>query len=108
MADSLVADTVDSNKRWSHDQCAAVLEITVRDREAHGFRFLGAMDDPNHEIRLAVSRKKGAARGRGFRAAHSTGAKRGSPALQLSEEEMVARRRAQGAERKRAERARRK
>lgn len=68
--DQLVARTVTSNKRWSHDQCAAVLEITVRDRQAHGFRFFGANDDPNYEIRHAMKRDKAAARARKYRAAN--------------------------------------
>ena len=88
---------------------AAVLEITVRNRDALCLRFIGASDDPNYELRLAAKREKDAARSRRYRAAHSTGSKRGWPALQLSEEDRLARRRAQGAERvrrlKRAERA---
>jgi hypothetical protein len=106
--DQLVVDTATSNKQWTPDQSAAVLWIGVRDHEYHGFRFLGANDDPNYEYRNAARLEKAAARARKFRAAHSTGAKRGRPSLQLSEEDMLARRRAQGAERKRAERARKK
>jgi hypothetical protein len=68
--DQLVADTVTSNKRWTHDQCAAVLEITVRDRQAHGFRFLGADDDPNYKLRDAEQRAKAAKRERKYRAAN--------------------------------------
>jgi hypothetical protein len=68
--DQIVKDTVNSNKRWSHDQSATVLEISVRDREAHCFRFFGAMDDPNYEIRHAVKREKAAARARKYRAAN--------------------------------------
>lgn len=104
----IVADTVESNKRWTLDQSAAVLEITVRDRQIHGFRFIGAMDDPNYEIRTALKKEKGAARARRYRASHSTGAKRGRPALQLSEEDRLARKRAQGAERAKRLRASRK
>jgi hypothetical protein len=68
-----------SNKRWSHDECAAVLEIGVRDRLTLGFRFIGADDDPNYEIRQAASREKHAARSRKYRAKHSTGANPGRP-----------------------------
>jgi hypothetical protein len=75
----IVADTAKSNKRWTHDQSAAVLEISVRDRQIHGFRFIGADDDPNYEIRTALKKTKGAARARKFRATHSTGRKRGRP-----------------------------
>jgi hypothetical protein len=56
----LVADTADSNKRWSHDQSAAVLEIGVRDSRALSFRFLGCDDDPNYEIRTAAKKEKAA------------------------------------------------
>jgi len=106
--DQLVARTVTSNKRWSHDECAIVLEVGVRDRADLGFRFIGADDDPSYEIRLAAKAEKHAARSRRYRAAHSTGAKSGRPALQLSEEERLARRRAQGAERAKRLRASRK
>jgi hypothetical protein len=105
--DELVAETALANKRWSSDQCAAVLEVTVRDRTFLGLRFLGANDDPDGEIRLAEKKAKAAARSRKYRAARSTGAKDGRPSLQLSEAERLDRRRAQAADRKRAERARR-
>jgi hypothetical protein len=95
----LVAGTRHSNKRWSSDQCAAVLGITVRDRESFRFRFLGACDDPNHEVRLELKREKNAARNRRHRAAHSTGASRGRPALELPPEDRLARSKAQDAER---------
>jgi hypothetical protein len=105
----LVARIVDdSNKRWTHDQSAAVLEITVTDREELKLWFLGADDDPNYTKRQKIQKAKNAAKSRRWRAAHSTGAKVGRPALQLSEEDKQARRRAQGAERKRAERERKK
>jgi hypothetical protein len=87
--DKLATTTKRSNKRWNHDQCATVLEITVHDRETLRLRFIGASDDPNYETRLALKREKAAARGRRFRAAHSTGAKRGRPAL--SPEDRIAR-----------------
>jgi hypothetical protein len=102
----LVASTVDRNKRWSADQSAAVLEITVDDREALRFRFLGANDDPNYERRLAAQQAKAAASSRKYRAAHSTGAKRGRPALQLSEAERLEHTRAQGAKRAKKKRVR--
>jgi hypothetical protein len=75
----LVAHTVDSNKRWSADQCAAVLEITVRDREALHLRFIGADDDPSHELRFSVKREKAAARSRRYRAVNRSGRPRGRP-----------------------------
>jgi len=87
---------------------ARVLEIGVRDRTTLGFRFLGACDDPDGEIRLEIKREKGRARSRKFRASHSTGAKRGRPALDLSPEEKQARIRAQATERKRKSRMSRK
>jgi hypothetical protein len=76
----IVADTVASNKRWTHDQSATVLKISVRDLQEHGFKFLGADNDPNYEIRHAVKKEKAAARARKYRASRSTGAKRGRPA----------------------------
>jgi hypothetical protein len=106
--DRIVAETRTSNKRWSHDHSAMVLEITVRDLVALGLRFLGASDDLNHEIRLGIARAKAAARGRRFRADHSTGRKPGRPSLGLSAEDMQARRRVQAKERKRRSRMSRK
>jgi hypothetical protein len=103
--DNLVVATERSNKRWNPDQCAAVLEITVRVRSTLGLRFIGADDDPNYEIRLGIRKAKAAARARHFRAAHSTGRPRGRPALALSPEEKRTRRLAQEAERKRRTRA---
>src|SRR5206468_1132207 len=104
----IVAAAVTSNKRWSGDQSAMVLEITVRDREALKLWFLGADDDPHYEQRLKLKRAKGAARQQRFRAAHATGAKRGRPALQLSPEDRIARSRAQDAARAKRYRASRK
>jgi hypothetical protein len=71
----VIARTANSNKRWTSDQSAAVLEITMRDRSAHGLRFIGAADDPNYEIRGGIKRAKAAERARRYRAAHSTGGK---------------------------------
>jgi hypothetical protein len=100
--------TVDSNKRWSADQCAAILAITVRDREILKFRFIGADDDPSYKHRIEIKREKAAERSRRYRASHNTGAKRGRPALQLSAEDKAARTRAQAAERAKRFRASRK
>ena len=75
----LIAATAESNKRWSHDQSATVLEISMRDSRALGFRFVGCDDDPTYERRLKIKRAKSAARQRKFRAANSTGRKRGRP-----------------------------
>jgi hypothetical protein len=105
----LLARTVDDrNKRWSPDQCAAVLEITVRDREFHGLRFIGADDDPNYKVRLELKQLKAATRSRRYRARKSIGGKRGRPALSLSPEEKLERTNAQAAERMRRHRALRK
>lgn len=81
--DELVASTETSNKSWNHDQCATVLEITVRDRTALGLRFIGADDDPDYEQRRAAKKAKNAAANRRWRAAHSTGRKRGRPKLEV-------------------------
>jgi hypothetical protein len=75
----LIATTAESNKKWSHDQSATVLEISMRDGRALGFRFLGCDDDPTYERRLKIKRAKNAARARKYRASRSTGAKRGRP-----------------------------
>lgn len=77
--DAIVAHTVESNKRWSQDQSATVLGISVRDRTMHGLHFLGADDDPNWDVRNGIKAAKHAARSRKFRAAHSTGRPRGRP-----------------------------
>jgi hypothetical protein len=106
--EELVEATKKSNKRWSHDHSATVLEISMRDSQALGFRFLGCDDDPTYERRLKIKRAKNAARQKKFRAANSTGAKRGRPALQLSPEDKLARTNAQAAERMRRLRALRK
>ena len=107
--DKIVADTKISNKRWSADQSATVLGITVRDRAALGFRHLGACDDPDYSSRHATTREKAAARARKSRAARSIpGAKRGRPTLELSQEDRLARSRKQDAERARRHRASRK
>jgi hypothetical protein len=74
----IIAYTNTSNKRWAHDQCAAVLDITVRDRQKLGLRFIGANDDPDYEVRLGIKRAKAAGRSRKYRATRSTG-KRGRP-----------------------------
>jgi ribosomal protein L20A (L18A) len=103
--DELVTACKRSNKRWSADQCATVLDIGMRHRSMLNLRFIGASDDLNYEARLGIKRTKAAARARRYRANHSTGAKRGRPAIQLSQEEAMARRRAQAAKRARRYRA---
>jgi hypothetical protein len=103
--EQIVRETETSNKRWTGDQSAAVLEIGVRDREALHLWFFGADDDPAYERRNARKREKAAARARKSRAARSTGRPRGRPALDLSPEEKAARIREQNAERQRRRRA---
>jgi hypothetical protein len=68
----MVERTVTSNKCWTHDQSAAVLGISVRDLQEHGYRFFGANDDPNYLIRDAAYRAKEAERK--FRARAAKGA----------------------------------
>ncbi|HEY0846727.1 MAG TPA: hypothetical protein VGE12_15250, partial [Noviherbaspirillum sp.] len=102
--DALLEGVKHSNKRWSPDQCAVTLEITVSDRNTLGLRFIGAEDDPDYLIRNAARRAKNAAANRRYRAAHSTGRKRGRPALQMSPEERQAHDRKLAAERKRRSR----
>jgi hypothetical protein len=95
----IIAASDGSNKRWSGDQCATVLEISMRDRTALCLRFIGVDDDPNYERRDAMKREKAACRARRYRAAHRTGKTRGRPVLELSPEDRLARKRAQTAER---------
>jgi hypothetical protein len=98
----------DSNKKWSADQSACVLEISVMDRTKLKLRHIGADDDPNYEARLGIHRDEAAVRARKYRLKHRTGAKRGRPALPLSQEELLTRRRAQDAQRAKRYRASRK
>jgi hypothetical protein len=77
--DDLAAACEQSNKRWSADQCASALEITMHYRSRLGLRFIGANDDTDYEIRSALKRANAAARARKCRSAKSTGAKRGRP-----------------------------
>jgi len=77
--DEIVAYTRTSNKRWSDDESAAVLEIGVSDRQRIRLRFIGADNDPNYEIRDALQRAKDAGYSRTYRAKHSSGRPRGRP-----------------------------
>jgi len=106
--DELVEETKHSNKRWSSDQCAAVLGISVTNRTKHKLWHLGADDDPNYEVRQGIIRAQSAKRSSKYRAKRSTGAKRGRPPLQLSPEEKLARTKAQDAQRQKRLRASRK
>jgi hypothetical protein len=90
---NLVKTTERSNKRWSHDQSAAVLEVSAADREKFKLWRIGANDGPNHEIRRGILRTKAAERVRKHR--QRTGAKRGRPELKLSSEARLARSNAQ-------------
>jgi hypothetical protein len=78
--DEIVAYTQTSNKRWSDDECAAVLEVNVADRQRLRLRFIGADDDPNYEIREGLQREKNAGYSRTYRAKRRTGRPRGRPA----------------------------
>ncbi|CAL77690.1 hypothetical protein BRADO3932 [Bradyrhizobium sp. ORS 278] len=71
----------------------------MRERSKLGFRYRGAEDDPDYEIRLAAKRVKGAASSRKYRATRSSGKRRGRPSLNLSPEEKQARSNAQAAAR---------
>jgi hypothetical protein len=57
--DQFVADAATSNKNWSNDQSATVLELGVSDREQHELWFLGADDDPDYSVRRCISRDPG-------------------------------------------------
>jgi hypothetical protein len=103
--DAIIAATDSSNKRWTGDQIATVLEVTASDRAAMGFRQIGACDDPNYERRRKSQRQKEAACQRQLRASRSTGRTRGRPPLNLSPEEKLSRKREQNAARARKYRA---
>jgi hypothetical protein len=94
----IVTATETSNKRWSTDQCATVLEISVTHRTRLRLRHIGADDDPFYVARNDIKRARAAERSRRFRAKHRTGAKPGRPPLELSADDRLARRRAQVAE----------
>jgi hypothetical protein len=104
----IVERTKTSNKRWSHDQSAAVLEVSLDDNIALRFRFIGAHDDPDYVRRRVIQRAKDADRKRLDRAKNRTGAKRGRPAHDLSPDDKLVRSNAQAAERMRRHRALRK
>jgi hypothetical protein len=106
--DQLVDETVDSNKRWSHDQSAIVLRLGIRDSRRLKLWFLGCDDDANYEIRIGLKKAKDAAKKRKRRAERSSGRPGGRPPLDLSPEQMAARIKAQNAERARRCRASRK
>jgi hypothetical protein len=103
--DQLVAYTADrATTWWTHDDSARVLDVGVCEREANELWFLGACDDPDYEIRGMIKNAKAMMRGRRRRAAKGTGSKGGRSRLELSPDEMAARK-AQDAARKRDERA---
>jgi hypothetical protein len=77
--DELVKATKTSNKRWSHDQSATVLELSMCDSQALSLKFLGCDDDPTYERRLKIKRAKNAACKRKSRAAKRSGRPRGRP-----------------------------
>lgn len=107
--DQLIKATETSNKRWSHDQSAAVLEISVRDRIRYDLRFFGACDDDDGSIREELRKTKAREKKRRQRArCRKPGAKRGRPGLKLSPEEKRARSNAQAAARMQAMRMLRK
>lgn len=101
----IVTATETSNKRWSADQCAVVLEISVTDRTRLRLRHIGADNDPFYVARHDIKRTKAAARSRRYRAKHRTGGKTGRPTLELSADERLARCRAHRAKSERRRRA---
>jgi hypothetical protein len=106
--DEIVVTSEGSNKTWTPDQCAMVLGISFDDNLEIGFRFIGCDDDLNYDRRRKRDTDKGKQYSRTYRASKGASTKRGRPPLDLSEEEMVARRKAQAVDRKRAERLRKK
>lgn len=49
--DAMVSRTATSNKRWSIDQCATVLEVSLEDHMRLKLRHIGANDDPSYDLR---------------------------------------------------------
>jgi hypothetical protein len=49
--DAMVIRTATSNKRWSIDQCAIVLEVSLEDHMRLKLRHIGANDDPSYDLR---------------------------------------------------------
>jgi hypothetical protein len=49
--DAMVIRTSTSNKRWSIDQCAIVLEVSLEDHMRLKLRHIGANDDPSYNLR---------------------------------------------------------
>ena len=77
--DQLIAYVRASNKRWSHDQSAIVLGVSLDDRLALKLRFIGACDDPNYDRRRDMIRVRDTERQRRHRAKNKTRATPGRP-----------------------------
>jgi hypothetical protein len=80
--DRVVDQCQTSNKRWSDDQSATVLGITLSDKQSLGLQFIGASDDPDFDQRRETARIQHVERNRRYRAKKSTGRKRGRPRLE--------------------------
>jgi len=76
---ALIESTRAANRRFSPDQCAMVIEISVTDCLARGYRFLGADNDPDYVDRDKAKRARNAACKRKSRAAKRSGRPRGRP-----------------------------
>lgn len=106
--DHIIAEALRTKTLWAPDVGGAILEITVSDLATLGFRFLGAYDDQNYDIRREIRKEKNAECQRRRRAKNRTGAGRGRPPLQLPEDTRKMHDKAQAARRAREYRARKK
>jgi hypothetical protein len=75
----LISETRVANRRFSNDQCAAILELSVIDCLNQRYRWLGCDDDPDFMVRLEARRERNAACQRRRRAAKRSGRPRGRP-----------------------------
>ena len=80
----LIEHTKGNISRWTSDQCAEVLQISVWDREALQLWHLGAIDDYDYAIRGQLRAQKSALRVAKFRAKNTSPRRRGRPRKDLT------------------------
>lgn len=80
----LTEHTKGNISRWTSDQCAEILQISVWDREALQLWHLGAIDDYDYAIRSKLRAQKSALRVAKFRAKIISPRPRGRPRKTLT------------------------
>lgn len=70
--------------RWTSDQCAEILQISVWDREVLQLWHLGAVDDYDYAIRTQLRARKSALRVAKFRAKNPSPRPRGRPPKRIT------------------------